>query len=99
MEPPKQIDNSYCLKLLLKFVASSRLSFQQAASDDLWDLFYALMQLARDFPTVPIRDLWKKIDRKKFPKLINEKGELDRKHLLDSLNGKEVCLVIDRGKG
>jgi hypothetical protein len=98
-EPPKQIDNGYCLKLFLKFIASSRLSFQQAGSEELWNLFYALMQLAQDNPKIPVRQLWRHIDRKKFPGLINENGEINRMNLLKQLNGKEVCLVVDRGKG
>jgi hypothetical protein len=99
MESAKPVDSGYCLKLFFKFIASSRIPFTVAAGKDLWNLFYALMKLSRDHPDIPIEQLWKHIDRKKFPKLINEDGEINRTQLLDSIVGHLVCLVIDRGKG
>jgi hypothetical protein len=57
------------------------------------------MQLSRDNPEVEIKKLWKQINRHRFPTLVNEDGELNRKKLLESLAGHEVCAVIDRGKG
>jgi hypothetical protein len=95
----KEINNDYCLKLFLTFIAVSGISLEKAASKELWDLFYAVMKLSRENLNVEVEVLWKHINRQKFPNLINEYGETNRKKLLNGLDGADVSGVIDRGKG